>query len=406
MEDTAGALVTGGIFYYTKQVLDYPGAWNLALAMTFGLAYVAGASVSGRVSRRLPEKWILIAALATQATIYSAMFALPHGMMLAAGMALAGAILGIKWPVIESYISAGLTQREASRAIGRFNMTWATAVPFTMVLAGPLVEFTRRGIFLVAAATAVANLLLSRPLPYRPVHLPHDHPDRPDAKQLRRCRHLLASGRWTMVSSYAMVKVLDPLMPGVFAGMGLRALYAAPLWSLFGWARLATFVTMRHFTGWHGRRHLPLAAVIMLPTGFFLALLGPGLIQALTGTPAANMLGPSLAVVLGGAVLVGLAAGISYYASLYYGMVVHNASVDASGRHELAIGLAFTAGPAVGLGGAKLAGVLAAFVPGYLLTTGPFALLCAAGAVRSLLKTPPRAGPEALHPAPSEQQQP
>jgi len=115
MEDTAGALVTGGIFYYTKQVLDYPGAWNLALAMTFGLAYVAGASVSGRVSRRLPEKWILIAALATQATIYSAMFALPHGMMLAAGMALAGAILGIKWPVIESYISAGLTQREASR---------------------------------------------------------------------------------------------------------------------------------------------------------------------------------------------------------------------------------------------------------------------------------------------------
>jgi len=127
----------------------------------------------------------------------------------------------------------------------------------------------------------------------------------------------------------------------------------------------------------------------VLPAGFFLVLLGPGLLQAVTGSPASELLPPSLAAILGGSVLMGLAAGASYYASLYYAMVVENASVDAGGTHEGIIGLAFAAGPAVGLLGATLSRLPAGPMIGYLAATSPFVLLCATRALRSLRKTGP-----------------
>ncbi|MHC4717748.1 MAG: MFS transporter [Planctomycetota bacterium] len=384
LEEVAGMLVARGVYFFAHDELGFSGVQNLAVALTFGAAYVVGAMISGPVSRRLAEKRMLQCAIVGQALLHVILFVWPIGALLFVGAAGVGLLNGMKWPVIESYVSAGLTPTQTSRAVGRFNMTWATAVPTTMVLTGPLVAFTGRGIFLAGAAVTLLSLVLSRTLALRPRHLPHDHPARPHEGRLRRYRGLLASGRWTMISSYAMQKVLDPLVPGIFAGMGVRTLLAAPLWSIFGWTRLATFATMRRFTGWHGRRGLLLAALAVLPAGFFLILLGPGIVETVTALGGTQCLAASLAAVLGGAMLMGLAAGASYYAALYYAMVVKNASVDAGGAHEGLIGLAFATGPLVGLLGAQLAGLSAGFTLGYLAATGPFVLLCAAGALRSL----------------------
>jgi len=392
LEEVAGMLVARGVYFYTHERMDFSDLRNLALALTFGLAYVAGALLSGPFCRRLPEKHALGATIVAQGLTYLALFLWPTWWLVFAGVAAAAVLNGMKWPIIESYVSAGLTPVQTSRAIGRFNMTWATAVPATMVLTGPLVAFTGKGIFLVSCVLTLANLFLTRPLRTRPLHLPHDHPTRPGAGHLRRYAGLLASGRWTMIASYAMLKVLDPLVPGIFESLGIGTLWAAPLWSTPGWVRLAVFAAMRRFTGWHGRSGLLLASLILLPVGFFLALLGPGLVQAATGLEGPACLPAALTALLCGAVLIGLTAGVAYYAALWYAMVVRNASVDAGGVHESLIGLAFAAGPAAGLAGAALAGMSMGFAPGYLLAAGPLAVLCAAGAFRSLLKAA-RAGP-------------
>ena len=99
------------------------------------------------------------------------------------------------------------------------------------------------------------------------------------------------------------------------------------------------------------------------------------------------LFGKSLGVVLAGEVLFGLAAGMTYYAALYYAMVVKNASVDAGGVHEGLIGAGFALGPAAGLAGIALKPALGSKVLGTIAGIGPLFVLCAVGAARALVGT-------------------
>lgn len=65
----------------------------------------------------------------------------------------------------------------------------------------------------------------------------------------------------------------------------------------------------------------------------------------------AIVFGSSLYTVVLGEVGFGVLAGVTYYAALYYALVVKNASMDAGGAHEGLIGLGLVRGPGVGLVG-------------------------------------------------------
>jgi hypothetical protein len=69
----------------------------------------------------------------------------------------------------------------------------------------------------------------------------------------------------------------------------------------------------------------------------------------------AILFAPTLPLVLAGEAVFGVCIGFAYTASLYYALVVKNASVDAGGAHEALIGLGFVFGPAAGLAGGMLA---------------------------------------------------
>jgi hypothetical protein len=76
---------------------------------------------------------------------------------------------------------------------------------------------------------------------------------------------------------------------------------------------------------------------IRLPTGFLLALsAGRGDMIAL------------------GLVVYGATHGVSYYASLYYAMVIGDAAVESAGTHEGLIGSGFVLGPTAALVGREL----------------------------------------------------
>ena len=132
--------------------------------------------------------------------------------------------------------------------------------------------------------------------------------------------------------------VLGPYLPAVFDRLGYDVATATLLAAVLYGARVISFFAMERWHGWHGWKSPLVIGAIAMPAGALLVLLGA-----------------DVATVVIGEILFGLFGGIVYTCSLYYGMVMKNASVEAGGDHEAVIGTGFTAGPLLGMLGTKLA---------------------------------------------------
>lgn len=334
----SGTLLQRGAYFYTHQVLGFSQAQNLWLALLVGVTYVVGASASHPLSARFGERCTLSRILLGLIGVHLLIAAVPAASLLVVALSAIACLQGAMWPIFESYMSAGETPRNLGRVLSRYNMTWALSVPLSLAFAGLIIASgSPRLLFLVGAALFGWIASSCRSFPERPAHLEADHAERPNAAVLDGYRRLLSASRLAMLLSYALMYVLAPLMPEIMKGVGLDTASAARAASLLDVARLACFVGLFAWSGWHSRKLPIFCAIAALPVGFTLVLLGS-----------------SLAPVVIGEVLFGAAAGLLYTAALYYAQVVQNASVDAGGAHEALIGLGYALGPAAGLVGTAL----------------------------------------------------
>lgn len=382
VESFATICVERGAYFYAEQQLGFSRSTNLWLALAFGAAYICGALTSHRLCVRFGEKRVILFAIAASLAAHLVLGLWPGPVVLFVCSTLLGAFNGLKWPVVESFISAGRTPTQAARAVGLFNISWAISIPLSLVAAGPLIGMseTLAGIvepltgsapaplFLFAGALNVMALAMCRPLPNRPEHLPHDHPDRPAEKHKLRLERIMTASRWGMVACYAMMWILAAVMPHIFDELGWKG--AGPALSgVLDVMRLAAFVALWLWTGWHGSVGLLGFSLAALPVGFFLVLFAGNLPMALVGE-----------------MVFGLSMGTIYYAALYYAMVLKNASVDAGGTHESLIGLGFAIGPAAGLVGVAMVSVFGNEVYGMLSGIAPVLVVCLAAAGWSLIR--------------------
>jgi MFS family permease len=373
IESFGTILLERGLYFYTRNILGFSDVDNLWLAFAFGATYVLGAISSHRVTLRFDERRLLLASLLLLLLIHLALTAFPRPLLLVAAFPAVGLLQGIKWPVVESFISAGRAPSELVRVLGRFNTTWAIAVPLALVCSGPLIESSfPRSLFAAAAGLNALALAFVLPLPQRPEHFELSHPERPDAGQLQQFGALLRSARWCMLLSYALLFLLAPLMPTVLARLRLTVTEATSASGVLDLARVACFALLGAVLGWRGRAWPLVAAIIALPIGFAMILFGG-----------------NLWLVLGGEVLFGLSGGLTYTASLYYALVVKNASVDAGGAHEGLIGLGFALGPLIGLTGKALTPALDDSVLADVVSVAPLTLLCTLFALTALRRRQP-----------------
>lgn len=367
IESLVTSIVERGVFFYTEDQLGFTQSQNLWLMLIFGVAYVVGALGSHKAAHALGERKWLLGMIVMHFVLHLALATQPGPVWVFVLNTVLGAASGSKWPVIESYISAGLTPRLAVRSVGRFNMTWSSSVVIAVAISGLLIETWAPSLFLLPAALNVLSVFLILRLPVRPVHLAHDHPHRPNERQVTRLKSLLLSSRWSMFGSYTLLFLLAPLLPFIFSDLGYGPGPATAMASLIDLSRFLTFAAMQYWIGWHGKRSVLFATVALMPIGFLMTLLGA-----------------DLGTVLLGEVIFGAAAGLTYYAALYYAVVVKNAAVEAGGAHEGLIGSGFAVGPAIGLGGVAFGGT-ATSSPGMMaVTAAPFLVLCALGALWTL----------------------
>ena len=365
LESFATVLFERGVYFYTHERLGFGASTNLALAAAFGAFYIVGALASHRVAHAIGEKRLARVAIVVQLFATALICVLPLPGVIFAAATVLGLCNGAKWPVVESYVGAGRNAQQQAQAVGYFNTAWSLAVPSSLLVTGVLVAWDPPllqpgvGLFLFALACNVVALFLLRPLPDRPAHLAHDHPHRPDAARLALLRPLLTSSRWWMLASYSLLFTMAPLMPIIFANLGHGVIAATCLSAVVDVVRVIGFVVLQRWTGWHGRVWPLVLVALLMPTGFYLVVLGP-----------------STAAVLCGEVVFGVAAAVAYYAGLYYAVVVKNASVDAGGVHESLIGGGFLLGPLTGLAAEQIAKPLTPAL-GLLLGPGSLIAVCA-----------------------------
>jgi len=378
VESFVTTLIERGLYFYSHDRLGFTDAENLGLALGFGTAYAVGALASHAAARRLSEKRLLVLTLVGQFLAHATLFLWPQSVVLAVVNTLIGGLNGLKWPVIESYVSAGRTPAAQASTVGRFNLAWASAIPVALVAAGPLIGFWSPSLFATAGLLNLVSLALVLPIERRPAHLAADHPERPTPAAMARYRGLLASSRSLMLCSYSLMWVLAALLPRVFAVLAVSVAAATALSGLLDVFRGLTFLALHLYVGWHNRGWPLVVGIFLVPSGFFLAIFGP-----------------SVPVVLAGELLFGLGAGMTYYSALYYAMIVKNAAVEAGGAHEGIIGIGFVIGPLSGLLGAALAPSVGGPLPGMLVGMGPLILVCVAGAIWFLAKVARRRTPAA-----------
>jgi len=374
IESLGTILIERAIYFFSHERLGYSEAQNLGLALVFGVTYTLGAALSHGAARRLGDRRALAATLLALFALHLLMVLAPAGVVLSLAFGAVGFFEGAKWPIVESYVGAGLSPHQQLGAVGRFNVSWALAVPIAIAASGPLIAsgWPASLFALAALANLVALALLPR-LPAAAPHLEPSHPSRQDEGKLARYRELLASSRWTMLSGYALMFLLAPLLPVVFQRLG-RPVVEATFWaSCMDAVRVCTFAALAALPGWHGRTGPLWLAALGLPLGFL-----------------AVIAGPTLAVVLAGEIVFGVLAGVTYYAALYYAMVVKNAAVDAGGGHEGLIGMGLAIGPAVGLLGGMLSRGGNNPLIGISVAASPLLIACWFGACRALVRV--RAG--------------
>jgi len=383
LESVAATLIQRGLYFYTHESLGFDERHNLWVAFGFGIAYVAGARISHRAAERFGERHALVGCLAALAALNggAALGRAPHWIVIA--VLTSALVQGLKWPLLESYVSAGKPPKQLLSLLGRYNVTWAVAGFAAVGVTGVLVGTELPALFFsIPAALNLLGVALAWRLPIRPLHLADEHPERPPAGELARMNALLVSARWSMTGSYALLYVLAPLMPSLLAGLALPVTLATPVASILDGVRVIAFAVLGAVPAWHGRRGPLWFTLCAMPVGFLLILLAP-----------------SVAVLIVGEMLFGVAAGFAYTSSLYYALVCKNASVDAGGAHEGLIGIGLALGPLSGIAGQLLVGMHPR-LPGQsgelsmffalALTTIPIAALCSFGALRPLLKLPAR----------------
>ncbi|MES1177373.1 MAG: MFS transporter [Myxococcales bacterium] len=370
----ASTMLQRGAYFFTHDIRGFSQAQNLWLALFVGITYIGGAYNSHRVTVRFGERRTLVCILGALAVLHVLLAFSSSSAFLVGTLAVVACLQGAMWPIFESYISAGETPADLGRLLSRYNISWALSTAPALFLAGLLITSGFPWLLFVVAAVLFALVLLScLAFPQAPPHFDEEHPARPPSALLERYRGLLVAARFAMLGSYMMMYVLAPLMPEIMRNVGFGTAAAARAAGVLDIARLASFLGLFVYAGWHGRKTPIFFAILALPIGFGSALFGASAFSVLSGE-----------------VLFGAAAGFLYTAALYYAQLVENASVDAGGAHEALIGVGYALGPSAGLVGTALAGGAgpgsAAYVRGMSIATLPLIIACSLFALWPLVR--------------------
>ncbi len=244
----------------------------------------------------------------------------------------------VVWPALEALVTEGESGTARANIVGIYSVVWAACSALSYFFGGSLFEWLGSGsIFWLPPGLHVLQIVviwrfashaggakIAGPLDdtQKVVVIPARHGPSPRSFQ----RMAWIANPFACVAAFTLLAMI----PELARKMGLSTTVAGWFGSIWFFARLAAFVVMWQWAGWHYRFRWLLAGYVLLIVGFATVL------------TAGDLLWLSV-----GQVAFGLAVGSLYYASLFYSMDVGEARAEQGGIHEAMMGAGNFLGPGV-----------------------------------------------------------
>lgn len=253
----------------------------------------------------------------------------------------------IVWPALEALITEGEDRFRRAQLVGIYSVVWAACSALSYFFGGALFECLGGGsIYWLPPGLHLIQMLVlwpyARPTLRFPTAVPSPSPaiaEPPAPSPLGLRRQSFQRLAW-LANPFACVAAftLLAMIPTLARRLGLNTTSAGLFCSVWFFARLAAFIVLGQWHGWHYRFRWLLGGYVALLVGFALVL------------TAGDLLWLSL-----GQVGFGWAVGLLYYSSLFYSMDVGQTRAKHGGIHEAAMGAGNFVGPGVGAASLLLA---------------------------------------------------
>jgi predicted MFS family arabinose efflux permease len=336
------------LFFHLRDRFGFGNRENLAAAALHGSLYMVSAWQAGRFAERHGFRTSLLLGSSGLVIVMIAGALAPTTRLEILTLASYSLVLLLIWPALEALVIQGEPPSRVPHVVGLYNCTWSGSAAVAYFTGGDLyARFGAGAVFWLPAVlfAAQALFILSWPRDTGSAQpaagsLSTADADRSDARppQASHATTRPAVARvflrlaWVgNPFSYVAMYTLLAVMPGLVAHLGIPADRVGIFCSVWMFGRLAAFIVLWQWTGWHYRFGWLAGGYIVLLVSFVFVLTVPAL----------------LVIVVAQAVF-GFACGLMYYSSLFYAMDVGEAPGEHGGLHEAAIGAGIAAGPAVG----------------------------------------------------------
>jgi predicted MFS family arabinose efflux permease len=327
------------LYFFAQKSFGFDNKANLALAALNGGIYAVAAWWGGRYAERAGY----FTALKTGFAIMLASLLAGIAVQSAAGQVLVmcGTVIGMcfTWPTLEALVSHGESRHGVQQMVGVYNVVWAATGALAYFSGGMILElFGMKSLFYVPVTILLMQLALTFWLERQAAAAPATEasPTGDDISEIA-AHPVPGAGRFLQMAwlanplAYISINTLVAVMPGVAGTLGLSTMQAGFCCSVWCFARLAAFLVLWFWNGWHYRFRWMLGSYVLMLATF-----------------AVILLVPKLWLLVLAQVGLGVALGLIYYSSLFYSMDQSDKKGEHGGIHEAAIGIGNFAGPAVG----------------------------------------------------------
>ncbi len=335
----ASTLYFNYLFFYLQKHFQFGATGNLCFGAAMGFVYIFGALRGGKEAQR--RGYLPALKFGVMIVIASMCFGAMASSVWAHLAVLVIWTIGISqtWPSLEALACDAESSETLPRKVGIYNVVWAAAQGLGYFTGGAVVErFGWTGIFAIPALLHLAELGLIywleargknwRTLPGVPMETsaPHHEASRARNKQFLRMAWL------TNPFAYIAMNTVVPLVPILAGRLDLTPVAAGVVCSAWMFSRVAGFVILWKWTGWHYRFGWMLSSYLLL-----------------IGSFAGLLLAQNLWLLVAMQLIFGWAVSLIYYSSLFYSMDASDTKGEHGGLHEAAIGAGIFGGPAIGV---------------------------------------------------------
>ena len=330
------------IFFLTHRSFQFSDRDNLLLTALHGGVYVVSSWLGGKFIQRVGCFTALKLGFAGMAVGLTLGLVIPGVTGVLIALVAWTVPLCLIWPALETLATEGEDFAGTARAVGIYNVVWSAANAVAFCMGGWMWEtFGERGLYGIPLALMLAQLAFTLWLQHHAKHQPATtpksravEPHHPEAAAFRSKvppRRFLQMAWLANPFGYVAISTVSAVIPHLAERFHLTPTQSGLFCSLWFYARLASFIMLWQWTGWHYRFRWLVMAFVALLASF-----------------ATLLLARELWLVVVAQLALGLSVGLLYYSSLFYSMDAGDAKGEHGGLHEAAIGAGICGGPLIG----------------------------------------------------------